>query len=183
MSNKKIVSVLVAAILACSFSTQALAEFFSLSAGVPVSHAIDNSNVETDGVSGYLVHFKLPIMLGIGMESYETKIKDAATTDTKLKTSMYDLFYLTPIPVINVTIGAGMGTVELECTGVSGNCSDYYEAGPATQFWGQLGFNVMPFLDLHLSYHSIQAKIKGKSGTDDVSVDGNLMALGLALIF
>jgi hypothetical protein len=178
MLIKRFSAILAAALLVCSFSSQASAEFFSVSAGVPVSHSFSNENVESDGVGGFLFHVKLPIMIGIGMEAYDTKIK--ATEDTKLKTTMYDLFYLTPIPIINVTIGAGVGSVELDCEA----CSDLYEAGPATQLWGQLGFSILPALDIHLSYHNIQAKIKSKTvGIDDVGLDGAMTALGVSFIF
>ena len=55
------------------------AEFFSISAGVPLSHDISDENLSSDGVSGIFVHVKLPILVGIGLEKYETKIKDSNT--------------------------------------------------------------------------------------------------------
>jgi len=170
------------------FSSAAHAEFFSVSAGIPVAHNLSNSDLDTDGVSGYLVHLKLPIMLGLGMESYETKIDHSSTAvaDMKLNTTMYDVFWLTPIPVINLTIGAGIGTVKASCevTGTTpGKCSDYYDTGTVTQLWGQLGINVLPFIDLHVSYHQISGDLKGKNGTDDSSVDGNMYAVGASIIF
>lgn len=190
MTNKRIFSILVSALLVFSFSGAAHAEFFSVGAGVPVSHSISNDDMDTDGVSGYMVHVKLPIMLGLGMENYETKIdhSDSTVSDMKLKTNMYDIFWLTPIPVINVTIGAGLGTVEAECdvsvvTTNDASCSDYYDKGTVTQFWGQLGMNVLPFIDVHVSYHQISGDLKGKNGTSDASVDGTLLAAGISFIF
>ena len=57
-------------------STSAFAELFSVSAGVPFSHSFANTKVfEPDGVSGFFLAAKLPIMVGVGIESYKTKIK------------------------------------------------------------------------------------------------------------
>ena len=93
-------------------STPAFAELFSVSAGVPFSHSFANTEVESDGVSGFFLAAKLPIMVGVGIESYKTKIKG---TTQKLATSMYDIFYQLPIPIVNLTLGLGMGSTELQC--------------------------------------------------------------------
>ncbi len=194
MITRKIFPFIASAFMVLSFSSSAQAEFFSISAGMPVSHSFSNSELETDSVSGYLVHFKLPIMIGLGMEAYETKIDfsdtNAVVTDMKLSTTMYDIFWLTPIPIINFTIGAGAGTAELSCkTGTSGSCSDSYDKGTVTQLWGQLGFSPISFIDLHVSYHSISGDLKGK-GIDsngnpiaDYGVGGTLYAIGASIIF
>lgn len=185
---------MVAGLIACTFSTNAFAELFSVSAGIPVSHSItskwsDDSEIETDGVSGVMLHVKFPIMIGVGYESYATKIKSPSSSsfdDIELSTTMYDVFYLTPVPIVNFTIGVGIGSSTLECEDSSGaKCSDNYEAGSigsSTQFWGQLGFPVFPMLDIHLSYHSVSAKVKGKE-VDDLTFNGNMIGLGAAFIF
>ncbi len=189
MNLKKLFPFLFSVMLVFSFSSSAHAEFFSISAGVPVAHEISNSDLEADGVSGYMAHFKLPIMIGMGLESYETKIDHSSSTvsDAKLATTMYDVFWLMPIPLINITIGAGLGTAELTCevtdSGTTSKCSDYYEKGAVTQFWGQLGFYVFPLVDLHLSYHSVSGKLKGKDDEPDESLDGNLYAIGVSILF
>ncbi|MFH2131439.1 MAG: hypothetical protein ABIK68_13775 [bacterium] len=186
MITRKIFPFLVAAFLSLSFSSSAQAEFFSISAGVPVSHNLSNSNLESDGVSGYLVHFKLPIMIGLGMESYETKIKysDPSVSDMKLATNMVDIFWLTPIPVINVTLGAGAGTADLSCSVAGGTtCSNYYDKGTVTQLWAQLGISPIPFLDVHVSYHSVSGDVKGKGSNSDLNVGGTVIAVGASIIF
>ena len=58
------------------YSTSAFAELFSVSAGVPFSHSFaDTKFAESDGVSGFFLAAKLPIMVGVGIESYKTKFK------------------------------------------------------------------------------------------------------------
>lgn len=186
MITKKLFPILISALLVLAFASSAQAEFFSISAGMPVSHSISNDDMKADGVSGYLVHVKLPIMLGLGLESYETKMDhdDSNVSDMKMTTTMYDIFWLTPIPIINFTIGAGLGTAEFACDVAGGTkCDDYYETGAVTQLWGQLGINVLPFIDLHVSYHQISGEIKGKGSVSDASVDGTLYAVGASIIF
>lgn len=186
MITRKIFPFVVAVFMILSFASSAQAEFFSVSAGIPVSHSLENSDLESDGVSGFLVHFKLPIMIGLGMEAYNTDIKfaDPDVTDMKLATNMYDIFWMAPIPVINITIGAGFGTVELSCSVLGGTeCSDYFEKGVVTQYWGQLGFSPLPLFDLHVSYHKTAGKVLGKDNSDDMEIDGTVMAVGASIIF
>ncbi len=204
MSAKKLLSTLFAGLLFCSFSTSAFAELFSVSAGIPVMHSFSKKwstfadtpsapSIEADGMpSGALAHVKFPIMVGLGAEMYETKLKSpiSSLTDAKLSSTMFDVFYLLPIPIVNITIGLGAGTVALECT-VTGNndgdkCSDFWDGGMATQVWGQFGFPIFPFIDLHLSVHQVNAKIKKKEGTtniNDENFGGNMVAFGASIIF
>ncbi|NQU64727.1 MAG: hypothetical protein HQ517_10675 [SAR324 cluster bacterium] len=179
MITRKIFPFIVSVFMVLSFSSSAQAEFFSVSAGIPVSHTFSNSGIESDGVSGFLVHLKLPIMIGLGMESYETGIK-STDSDTKLATNMYDIFWMTPIPVINFTIGAGFGTAEKTC----GNGSDCgFDKSPLTQVWGQLGFSPIPVIDVHMSYHKVSGDMKAKDGGGSVDVGGTVMAVGASIIF
>ena len=93
-------------------STPAFAELLSVSSGVPFSHSVADTKVaESDGVSGFFLAAKLPIMVGVGIESYKTKLKNSTTI---LATSMYDIFYQLPIPIVNMTLGLGMGSTELQ---------------------------------------------------------------------
>ena len=188
MITRKIFPFIISVFMVLFYSSSAQAEFFSVSAGVPVSHSFSNSDLDSDGVSGYLVHFKLPIMIGLGMEAYETKINysDATVSDMKLATNMYDIFWLTPIPVINFTIGVGAGTAELSCTVINvtvTQCSDYYEKGTATQFWAQLGFNPVPLIDFHVSYHNVSSGVKSRSDGSKFNVGGTVYAVGASIIF
>ena len=158
------------------FGNTLRAEFFSISAGVPLSHDIADENISSDGVSGYFFHVKFPILVGVGLENYETKIKDSTT---KIGTTMYDIFYLLPIPIINLTVGLGAGETEFLCT----NCSSKYDKGTATQFYTSLGIPFLGIMDAHLSYRSVNSTIKAKSGSEEYKTGGNVIGAGISIGF
>ena len=163
------------------YSTPSFAELFSVSAGVPFSHSFANTEVESDGVSGFFLAAKLPIMVGVGIESYKTKIKG---TTQKLATSMYDIFYQLPIPIVNLTLGLGMGSTELQCVGCS-----IYDKGSATQWYTSVGIPFLPFFDVHLSLRRVSSKIKtnaASGGTPkgtEYNVGGTVAGIGIAFGF
>ena len=70
---------ILTAITAASFllsSTTVFAELFSVSAGIPFSHTFADTEVaESDGVRGLFLAAKLPIMVGVGIDMYDTKRK------------------------------------------------------------------------------------------------------------
>ena len=156
------------------YSTQAFA-LINFSLGVPLSHSFSDSNVESDGVSGTFIQVGVPLLPGIGMDSYKTKIKDSTA---ELATMIYNLYYILPIPIINLTLGAGVGNTELQCPGCSG-----YDKGTANQWYASLGMPILPLFDLHLSYRSVSTKIKSKSGGDELDLGGSLMGLGIGFNF
>ena len=163
------------------YSTPSFAELFSVSAGVPFSHSFANTKVESDGVSGFFLAAKLPIMVGVGIESYKTKIKG---TTQKLATSMYDIFYQLPIPIVNLTLGLGMGSTELQC----GGCS-IYDKGSATQWYTSVGIPIFPFFDVHLSLRRVSSKIKTNAASvgtpkgTEYDVGGTVAGIGIAFGF
>ena len=103
---RKIILTVFAASSLLLYSTQAFA-LFNLSVGVPLSHTFSDANfAESDGVSGTFIQVGVPMLPGIGMDSYKTKLKGDTS---KIVTFMYNIFYQFPIPVINITIGLGSG--------------------------------------------------------------------------
>ena len=113
---RKIIISWIAATSLILFSTQAFA-LINFSVGVPLSHTFTGKynggdEVKSDGVSGYFIQVGVPILPGIGMDSYKTKLKD--NVDTDVETSIYNLYYLLPIPIFNLTIGVGVGSTELK---------------------------------------------------------------------
>jgi len=180
MKLKIIITAFAASCLIFS-STQAFA-LFSFSVGVPISQSFtaknaDGSKVaESDGVSGVFLHASLPILVGLGVENYKTKLKDSGGKE--LATTMYDIFYLLPIPIVNLTIGLGTGSTELQCTG----CSATYDKGTPTQWYASLGVPFFPFFDMHLSYRSITSKIAVKAG-GEVDYSGNVTGVGIMFSF
>ena len=163
------------------FSSPAFA-LFTVSAGVPFSHSFADTEVpESDGVSGLFLAAKLPIMVGVGIESYKTKLKN----DTRiLATSMYDIFYQLPIPIVNLTLGLGLGSTELQC----GSCS-MYDKGTAFQWYTSVGIPIFPFFDAHLSLRRVSAKIKTNAATGstpkgtEYDLGGTVAGIGIAFGF
>jgi len=163
-------------------STPVFAELFSVSAGVPFSHSFADSKVaESDGVSGFFLAAKLPIMVGVGVESYKTKFKGSTQ---KLATSMYDIFYQLPIPIVNLTLGLGMGSTEIQ-----GDSASIYDKGTATQWYTSVGIPIFPFFDAHLSLRRVSSKIKTNAASGSVpkgteyNLGGTVSGIGIAFGF
>ncbi len=198
--TKKLLILLATVVLITGFTTTALAELFSFSVGIPVQHTFTSEwketgdTVESDGTSGAFVHVKFPIMLGLGYENYTTKLKSVNDTvdDMSITINMIDVFWLTPIPIVNFTVGAGLGTTEINCEYVAGDsCDDRFEdpkLGSAYQWYMQLGYEFLPFLDAHLSYRNVTARVTNEDDSptdpgDTGSLNGNVIGVGVAFIF
>ena len=178
---RKIILTVFAASSLLLYSTQAFA-LFNLSFGVPLSHSFSDSNVaESDGVSGYFIQVGVPLLPGLGMDSYETKLKCAGCDkEAKISTSMYNLYYQLPIPIVNLTLGIGAGKTQQLWGGVA------LDDGAATQFYANVGIPILPLFDIHLSYRSISSKIESTSGSDkgtEYDFGGSVMGLGLGFNF
>ena len=178
---KKIILTVFAASSLLLYSTQAFA-LLNFSVGVPLSHSFADTKVaESEGVSGYFIQIGVPMLPGLGMDSYETKLKCTGCSKvSKISTSMYNLYYLLPIPIINLTIGLGTGKTEYSYGGVA------IDDGAATQWYTSFGIPIIPLFDLHLSYRSISSKIESTSGDDKGKKDdvgGNVMGLGIGFNF
>ena len=179
---KKIILTVVAATSLLLYSTQSFA--ISLSVGVPIGATFtgpadaDGDKNETDGISGYFLGVQLPFGLGLGMDSHKTTIKGFDTT-TKVATSMYNLYYQLPIPVVSLILGLGTGDSNFD-----GEIAKYYDKGAATQWYTSIGFPIIPFFDIHLSYRSITSKnVKEKGGTDGPDLSSTITGIGLAFNF
>ena len=164
------------------YSTQAFA-LINFSVGVPFSHTFTGKydggdEVKSDGVSGMFIQVGMPLLPGIGMDNYKTKIKGY---EIDLDTMIFNLYYLLPIPIINLTLGAGVGSTTLQCS----DCSTYYDKGSASQWYASVGMPIIPLFDLHLSYRSVSSKIKIKSagGGGEHDFSGNVMGLGIGFNF
>ena len=185
---KKIILTVFAASSLLLYNTQAFA-LINFSVGVPLSHTFtgkdrSGNDVESDGASGYFIQIGVPMLPGIGMDSYKTKIKCAACDgDLHVATTMYNLYYLLPIPIVNLTIGVGAGDTKFECSGW--DCS-WQDGGTATQWYTSFGMPLIPLFDLHLSYRSVSSKIETITGDDKGKKDdvgGSVMGLGIGFNF
>ena len=176
---KKIILTVFAASSLLLYSTQAFA-LINFSVGVPLSHTItgknnDGSEIKAKGVSGTFIQVGVPMLPGIGIDSYKTKLEDSTT---ELATMIYNLYYLLPIPIINLTLGAGVGSTEMQC----GTCAASFDKGTANQWYVSFGMPIIPLFDLHLSYRSVSSKIKIITGGEH-DLSGNVMGLGIGFNF
>ena len=174
---KKIILTVFAASSLLLYSTPSFA--ISLSVGVPVSQSPKEceGTCETDSLSGYFLGVQLPFALGLGIDSHKHKYK--GDNEVTIATTMYNVYYQLPIPVINLIFGLGVGSQGIEGTG-----SEYFEKGSANQWYTSIGFPIMPLFDIHLSYRSITSKnvtYKGSGSKEDVS--GTITGIGLAFNF
>ena len=179
---KKIILTVFAASSLLLYSTQAFA-LVNFSVGVPLSHTFtgkyhNGNEVKSDGVSGAFIQVGVPVLPGIGIDSYKTKLKDNTPT-IEVATMIYNLYYLLPIPIINLTLGVGVGSTEMQCD----TCAASMDKGSASQWYASFGIPIIPLFDLHLSYRSVSSKIKNKSGTNEHDVGGNVMGLGIGFNF
>ena len=179
---KKIILTVFAATSLLLYSTPSFA--ISLSVGVPVDASIkgDDGTAEADGASGYFLGVQLPFGLGLGMDSHKTKFKDSTA---KVATSMYNLYYQLPVPVVSLILGLGTGNSNFDCPGSGdGTCAEIFDKGAATQWYTSIGFPIIPFFDIHLSYRSITSKnIKYKGDGSKYDVSGTVTGIGLAFNF
>jgi len=181
---KKIILTVFAATSLLLYSTPSFA--ISLSVGVPIGASIkgDDGSEVADGASGYFLGVQLPFGLGLGMDSHKTTIKD---TDGKLKvaTSMYNLYYQLPVPVVSLILGLGVGSSNFDCPDQGGGtCAEQHDKGAATQWYTSIGMPILPLFDIHLSYRSITSKnITQKSNKEKSDVSGTVTGIGLAFNF
>ena len=179
---KKVILTVFAASSLLLYSTPSFA--ISLSVGVPIGASIKNDagSEVADGASGYFLGVQLPFGLGLGMDSHKTKFKDSSTL--KVATSMYNLYYQLPVPVVSLILGLGTGNSNYDCPDSGGGtCAEIFDKGAATQWYTSIGFPIIPFFDIHLSYRSITSKnIKDPDGTK-YDVSGTITGIGLAFNF
>ena len=193
---KKIILTVFAATSLLLYSTPSFA-LVSVSVGMPMGQTITGKEAgksygnAPDKTGGYFLGVGF-LSFGLGIDSYTTKFKTgncngcwSTANDAGLKTNMTNLFYLLPIPVVNLIIGLGTGTTEYDCkTGDGKGCSAYFDKGSASQWYTSIGMPIIPFFDIHLSYRSVTAKnIKSKeTGLKDDN-SGSVTGLGLAFNF
>ena len=181
---KKIIFTVFAATSLLLYSTPSFA--FSLSVGVPIGTTWtgsydDGTKTKFDGISGYFLGVQLPFGLGLGMDSHKTKLKGGTY---KVAHTMYNLYYQLPVPVVSLILGLGTGNSNYDCPDSGGGtCAEIFDKGAATQWYTSIGFPIIPFFDIHLSYRSITSKnIKDPDGTK-YDVSGTITGIGLAFNF
>ena len=161
----KFLAGIISAFFIFTLQSAVYAEFFSVSAGIPISYSLESSFIETgsnenkiktDGLpSGLLIHANLPILVGLGYEFISQNFTgdvDSEEQNFKMETILYDVFYLFPFPIINFTVGLGLGTSTFTCED-SGTCDS--TSSSITQYYAQLGFPIFGVVDIHAAYQKI----------------------------
>ena len=197
---KKFILTVFAATSLLLYSTPSFA-LVSVSVGMPMGQNITGETQSgtanaADKPSGYFLGVSF-LSIGLGMDSYTTKFKTGdcngcweAKVDAGLKTNMTNIFYQLPVPVVSLILGLGTGNSNYDCAdayeGTNDSvvsCDAAYDKGAATQWYTSIGFPIIPFFDIHLSYRSITSKnIKDPDGTK-YDVSGTITGIGLAFNF
>ena len=192
---KKIILTVFAATSLLLYSTPSFA-LVSVSVGMPMGQTITGKKAgesygnAPDKTGGYFLGVSF-LSIGLGIDSYTTKFKTGdckgcweAEVDAGLKTNMTNIFYQLPVPVVNLIIGLGTGTTEYVGTSEGKDFSAYFDKGSATQWYTSIGFPIIPFFDIHLSYRSITAKnIKHKWNGEKDDNSGSVTGIGFAFNF
>lgn len=140
--------------------------------------ADDGSSLDADGMpSGYILLAQLPfIPVGAGLESYDIKLDQSG--DHQISLFMADAFYVLPIPIVDIALGAGYGTVE-----VKGDNAGFYDKTNCSQYFLRIGVPFGPAFKVIASYHNVFARVKTKGSDDLLEAGGTLTTIGLAVGF
>ncbi|MDH5750788.1 MAG: hypothetical protein OEZ59_00035 [Deltaproteobacteria bacterium] len=167
----------LAAVMLFSASNSAHA-LISATLDVPVSYAFNDSDIETDGVSGTKIGISLPIFIGLALEKYEVTIKNApGLSPISYAVSMYDFYIDLPFPFLNLGLGAGIGKGDLTGDGVN-----QYGPVPLGQWFATLGYPFLGLFDIHMGYHSISGKAR-KKGNPDIDMGATMYTVGFRVGF
>jgi hypothetical protein len=140
--------------------------------------ADDGSSLDADGMpSGIILLAQLPFFSGgAGLESYEMKLDQ--TGNHSISLLMADVFYILPIPVVNISLGAGYGTVEAK-----GDNASYYQKTNCSQYFLRMSVPIGSLFELIGSYHNVFARVAKKNSDQLLEVGGTLTTIGVAIGF
>ena len=176
--KSKIQGLLLAAMLVFGASQAAMADMISIGVSAPLKQTFKDADVEADGTSGYMLEVELPMMIGLGYESYTTKIKDDLL-DVSLETAMYDVFYSLDLSLIKFTLGLGLGEAVMR-----GDLEPYYKIGRVTQTFWRIGIPFAPFFGMHVGQHGVNGKLEGDNGnTNTADIGSKVTSLGITIGF
>ncbi len=153
------------------FASPAKADLVSVTLDVPTNFSFDETNVDVvDDVSGYKIGINLPVLPGLAIENYTVTTKG----DVVLDFALYDVYVDLPIPVINISLGVGIGKVTLP--------QEEIESADVSQVFLELGWPIFGVADIHLGYHQISGDLKAPSG-EEISLDSTLTTIGFKVGF
>ena len=195
---QQISAVLVAGLLLLGNLNSAKADTISVSVGIPLSHQFSGkysssgteSSITAGSTSGVFLGLTLPFLIGFGVESYETKLKTTGSTDlssTTVSTTMADILFNLPIPIVNITLGLGAGQTKISST--SSELGTDWKAGNPTQFLASIGYNILPLIDVHLSYRKVSSHTVVRESSSSschtckINLGGSVTGIGVKIGF
>jgi len=193
--TRSISAAFVAGLLVLVCLNSAKADRISASVGIPLSHQFSgkytdgsttDASITAGSTSGVFLGVTLPFLMGFGVESYETKIKQTGSTNrssSTVSTTMFDLLFNLPIPIINVTLGLGTGITKINST--SNELGTDWKTGSPTQFLASVGYNILPLIDLHLSYRMVSSHTitRISSSSTKAGLGGSVTGIGVKIGF
>jgi hypothetical protein len=165
----------------CFCSSTAIADV-SVGIEIPLSYSFkdadDGGSLEADGMpSGFILTAQLPLLsLGVGLESYEIALD--GNGDNSIALNMVDVFYVLPIPIVDVALGLGYGNVELK-----GDDASDYESTACTQYFLRLGVPIGTMFQITASYHNVFARVKSSGSDDLLEAGGTMTTIGVSVGF
>ena len=179
-------STLMLAMVLWTFTAKA--DFLSVHADIPLSFGPTQEGADTpDSIAGARVGLSLFILpLGIAYESYEVSYSNESS-DSKDTYQIASVFVNLPVPIINIALGVGAGTITGEGD-LSNGTKLTADNSVATSFFATLGYPILPLFDVHAGYQVINANkvdVKNSSGGFEYENDssGTVWTAGIKIGF
>ena len=172
---KRFLTLFSAALIFTFGASSAQAEFMTVSFDTPLSQSFSNSAITGGTPSGYMLGASFPgFPVAFGYESYATSVALPVTGADTATTSMINLNYLLPVPLVNITLGGGAGSMKFD----GGAGSTLYGTGALVQYYIQLGWSFGIF-DVHMS----QRSITGTTTTAPIDIGSSVSTVGVMVGF
>ncbi len=179
--KKNLIAAAIASALICAASA-AHAQFFSISADLPVQYKFDQGG-SADDVSGFTAAVNLPFLVGFGYESYSATLNNGAGVgiSREITFTIFDVFFDLPTPLVNIGLGLGFGSAEVKDGAGS---TQTFDDADVFQYFVTIGLPFAGVFDVHLGFHALQGTADNKSATgQDQDIDGKMISLGLRIGF
>lgn len=179
--KRNLIAAMIASALICAASA-AHAQFFSISADLPVQYKFDQGG-SADDVSGFTAAVNLPFLVGFGYEDYSATLNNGAGAgiSREVTFTIFDVFIDLPTPLINIGLGLGFGSAEIKDGAGS---TETFDDASVFQYFVTIGLPFAEVFDVHIGYHALQGTADNKNAAgQDIDIDGNMLSLGLRIGF
>ncbi|MEE8555898.1 MAG: hypothetical protein V3T00_08545 [bacterium] len=185
--NKILVAIAAGAAALFAAST---ASAVMLSLDIPVAYEFEDGG-SADEITGFKAGVALPLspafLVGVAYQGYEVKDEDG-TADLTADFEIIDIFIELPFPIVNIGLGAGQGTVNVEAISLDPlfPFSPVDEELDVTEVFVTLGLPIGVW-DLHVGWHQVDVEefdvtIPG-SGTFPADISGTMWSVGASIFF